>query len=208
MGHAARIAVMTADDYLAWEAQQAERHEFIDGEIVAMAGAEDRHVTAAGNAFVALRQHLAGTPCRTFMSDMRLQSATTNSYFYPDVLVTCSEADRDRPMAKRDPLLLVEVLSPGTAAYDRGEKFAHYRRLPSLREVAFVDLDSRRVDVYRRGADGLWVLHPFEPGEAVTLASVELTIPAATLFADVDPPAAASGPPAAPATPSAQAGTA
>jgi Uma2 family endonuclease len=82
--------------------------------------------------------------------------------------------------------LIVEVLSPSTAAYDLGEKFAHYRRIASLREIAFIDLDARRTEVYRKGADALWVLHSFDRSEDVRLASVDLTITAAVLFADVD----------------------
>ncbi|HEU0203435.1 MAG TPA: Uma2 family endonuclease [Burkholderiaceae bacterium] len=184
---------MTPDEYLAWEAAQTERHDYLNGEVFAMAGAEDRHVTAAGNIYMALRQHLTGTPCRAYMSDMKIQAAE-NFFFYPDVLVTCSEADRQRPLVKREPTLIVEVLSPSTAAYDRGEKFAHYRQIPTLKEFALVDLETRRTDVYRKGTDGLWVLHPFEAGGTVTLASVDLSISAAVLFADVDeaPPAAAA----------------
>ena len=79
---------MTAADYLAWEGIQTDRHEFVEGEIFAMSGAEDRHVTVCGNAYIALRQHLSGSPCRTCMNDMRLQVATAGSYFCPDVMVT------------------------------------------------------------------------------------------------------------------------
>ena len=133
MGQAAPRNILSAADYLAWEAVQTERHEYIDGEVFAMAGAEDRHVTVAGNFYIALRQHLSGSPCRTFMSDMRLHVAA-KSYFYPDVLVTCSALDLASPMVKTEPKLIVEVLSPGTAAYDRGLKFSHYRRIASLEE--------------------------------------------------------------------------
>ena len=118
---------LSAEDYLVWEAAQPERHEFVDGEVFAMAGAEDRHVTVTGNVYMALRQHLRGTPCRTFMADMKVQAHADSSYFYPDVLVTCSAADADSRQIKREPRLIVEVLSPGTEAYDRGEKFVRYR---------------------------------------------------------------------------------
>ncbi|MEN9485566.1 MAG: hypothetical protein RJB37_3446 [Pseudomonadota bacterium] len=187
MGHPASTPTMTAADYLAWEALQLDRHEFLDGEVWAMAGAEDRHVTIALNVAMALKQHLRGTPCRTFMSDMKLHAESANSYFYPDVFVTCSDADRASPLLKREPTLVIEVLSPGTAAYDRGAKFAHYRQMPTLREIALIDPDARRVDVYRHGTDGLWVLHPFDPGQGMTLASVEgLHIPDDALYADID----------------------
>jgi Uma2 family endonuclease len=122
MGQAAQKTTFTATDYLAWEAQQVERHEFLDGEVFAMAGAEDRHVTVAMNLAFALRQHLGGSPCRTYMSDMRLRVAAANAYFYPDVMVTCSAQDLSSPMHKTEPKLIAEVLSPGTAAYDRGVK--------------------------------------------------------------------------------------
>ena len=194
MGYAAKLPGLTAEEFLAWEAGQAERHEFVQGEVFAMAGAEDRHVTATGNVYMSLRQALAGTPCRTYMTDMKVQPLGSSDFFYPDVLVTCSAADRASALVKHEPKLLVEVLSPGTAAYDRGEKFAHYRRIATLEEFALIDLDSRRTDVYRRGADGLWVLHPFEPGQAVHFTSVAVTVSADALFAEVDepPPAAAS----------------
>ena len=185
MGHAEQKAAFSAADYLAWEAAQLDRHEYIDGEVFAMAGAEDRHVTVAGNLYIALRQHLGGSPCRTFMSDMRLHVAAANSYFYPDVLVTCSALDLASPLVKTEPKLIAEVLSPSTAAYDRGLKFSHYRSLASLQEYVLIDLDSRSTDCYRKGADGLWVLHPFARGEPVSLASVALELTAAQLFAEV-----------------------
>ena len=185
MGHAEQKAIFSAADYLAWEAEQLDRHEFIDGEVFAMAGAEDRHVTVAGNLYIALRQHLAGSPCRTFMSDMRLHVATANSYFYPDILVTCGALDAASPLVKTEPKLIAEVLSPGTAAYDRGLKFSHYRSLPSLQEYVLIDLDTRSTDCFRKRDDGLWVLHPFARGEPVALVSVALELTAAQLFAEV-----------------------
>lgn len=188
MGLPAHQATFTADDYLAWEPTQLDRHEYLDGEVFAMAGAEDRHVTVSMNIAFALRQHLTGSPCRTYMSDMRLQVAAVNSYFYPDVLVTCSALDAASSLVKTEPKLIIEVLSPSTAAYDRGLKFGHYRSLPSLQEYVLVDLDSRTTDCYRLGSDGFWVLHPFARGEAVSLASVALTLTADQLFADVVEP--------------------
>ena len=189
---------MTAQEFLAWDAAQTVRHEFIAGRLHVLhgddepplAGAGEAHVTVAGNLYVALRQHLAGTPCRTFITDMKLHVEVANAFFYPDVMVTCSAADAADPLVKRDPVLLVEVLSPTTAAYDRGDKFAAYRQLPGLREYLLVDTESRRCDLYRKGADGLWVLHPFEAGHALRLESVALDLPAAQLWAEVP---AASG---------------
>ena len=188
MGYAAEITSMTAAEFLAWDATQTVRHEFVGGGVYSMAGAEERHVTASLNVAMVLRGHLRGTPCRTFIVDMKLRVEPAEAYFYPDVMVTCSAADATDPLVKREPVLLVEVLSPATAAYDRGGKFAAYRMLPSLREYLLVDPQSRRCDVYRLGADGLWVLHPFEPDETVRLDSVGLDLEALALWEEVAPP--------------------
>jgi Uma2 family endonuclease len=97
MGNAAEQLRVSGAEFLAWEAAQTTKHEFVAGEIFAMAGAEDRHVTVSMNLALALRQHLRGTACRTFMSDMKLAVEAEDSYFYPDVFVTCSTADAGRP---------------------------------------------------------------------------------------------------------------
>lgn len=185
-GQAAADLRMSMAQFLDWEAAQAQRHEFVAGEVFAMAGADDAHVTVALNVAMALRRHLAGTPCRVYMSDMKLAVRESQGVYYPDVMVTCSEADRASALVKSEPKLLVEVLSPSTAAFDRGDKFADYRRLASLQEYALVDPKTRRSDVYRKGADDLWVLHPADAGQSLVLSSVALEIDAQTLFAEVD----------------------
>ena len=185
MGHAEIRASMTAAEFLAWDETQTLRHEFVRGEVFAMAGAGEAHVTVALNIAMALRRHLHGTPCRTFITDMKLRVEAADAFYYPDVMVTCSPTDAGDPLVKREPVLLVEVLSPATAAYDRGDKFAAYRTLASLREYLLVDTDSRRCDLYRRGDDGLWVLHPFEPGQAVRIESVALDLAATALWDEV-----------------------
>lgn len=192
MGLPAEKTRFTAEDYLQWEAGQTLRHEYVDGEVFAMAGADDRHVTVSLNAAMALRQHLSGTPCRTYMADMKLHVQAANSFHYPDVMVTCSPADAQDRLVKREPRLLIEVLSESTAGYDRGAKFGFYRLLPSLQEYALIDPQDRTVDVYRKGPDGLWVLHPFAAGATVRLDSVGLDLPAAVLFAEVDDAPAAA----------------
>lgn len=186
MGQAAATPTLTKAGFLAWEAGQTVRHEFVGGEVFAMAGAEDRHFTAAFNLAAALRQHLKGTPCRVYMSDVKLHVEAADSIFYPDLMVTCSAADAAQRLVKSEASLVVEVLSPGTAAYDRGAKFAAYRRLPTLQEYVLVDIDARSCEVYRRGADGLWVLHPFAPEDTMRLASVDANVPCAQVFADLE----------------------
>lgn len=120
------------------------------------------------------------------MSDMKVQVEASRSFFCPDLLVTCTDAHHQSRLVKREPSLIVEVLSPSTASYDRGEKFAHYRRIASLQEYALIDLDTRRCDVYRKGPDGLWVLHPVEVGEAMELVTGGLSLAADDLFDGVE----------------------
>ena len=186
---------MTAAEFLAWDAGQTVKHEFVRGEVFAMAGGEDRNYTLAGNLYMALRQHLRGSPCRIYGSDVKLRVEAEDCVFYPDLMVTCSAADATDRLVKREPVLVVEVLSPSTAAFDRGEKFAAYRRLPSLAEFLLVDLDARRCELFRKGADGLWVLHPTQGEEPLQLASLGLTVEAEALWADLEPelPAPAAG---------------
>jgi Uma2 family endonuclease len=201
VGYALKKQPMTAREFLAWdEKQTAERYEFVRGEVFMMTGGTDRNSTLAGNLYIALREHLRGTPCRAYVSDVKLRVEAADCFFYPDLMVTCSPTDAASRLIKREPLLVVEVLSPSTAAFDRGDKFAHYRQLPSLQEYLLVDVDSRRCDLHRKGADGLWVLHPTEAEQALVLASVDLTLPAADLWAELEPELDhEAGPDAAPA---------
>lgn len=171
-------------DFLAWEAVQPERHEYLDGEVFAMGGASDAHGTVALNLGAALHQHLRGTPCRPFIADMKVDVAAANACFYPDVLVTCDERDRNPEAShrKRHPCLIVEVLSPSTEAFDRGEKFAAYRRLPALSEYVLIAIEARRIEVFRRDADGHWVLYPYDETETLVLESINLQLPAHEVF--------------------------
>ena len=178
----------TAADYLAWEIEQPDRHDFVDGEVYAVSGGEDRNATVALNVYIALRQHLRGTKCSVYVTEVRLHVRARDNYFYPDVMVTCSDADRASRLSKSDPILIVEVLSKSTEAYDRGEKFANYRAIDTLCEYVMIDINSRCVDLHRKGTDGLWVLHPSEMvhvGAILTLESVKLKIDSATLFAEL-----------------------
>jgi Uma2 family endonuclease len=182
----AKLPAFSGDDYLAWEAQQPGRSEYVAGEVFAMAGVEDRHACASLNLAMALRAELRGSPCRVYRSDVKLRVEAADAYFYPDVFVTCSAADLADRLIKREPVLVAEVLSDSTAAYDRGSKFAAYRQLASLREVLFVDLARRAVDLYRRGDDGLWVLHPLQAGDTMALSSVGLSVPVDRIFDDLE----------------------
>ena len=175
-----------ADAYLAWEAEQPEKHEYVHGEVFAMSGASDAHVTVAGNMAVVLHSHLRGGPCRVFIARMKLFVQADDAFYYPDVFVTCAEADRAQDQYKSAPTLVVEVLSPSTGAYDRGAKFASYRKLPSLREYVLIDPQRLSVDLFRRDEGGRWALYPSEAGQVVELASVGLALPIEALYEEVE----------------------
>lgn len=181
-------APMTPDEYLVWEQDRPEKNEYVEGLVYAMSGATDAHVTIAGNLFAMLRGHLRGGPCRAFVADMKVRVAPEGPFFYPDVFVTCDERDRERELFKEHPLLVIEVLSPGTAAFDRGRKFAWYRRIEALREYVLVDAESRSVECFRRNEEGRWVLHPYGERDRVELASVGFSCAMDAVYEDVSLP--------------------
>lgn len=169
------------DEFIAWENQQSGRHEFFRGEIFAMVGARRVHGIVAGNLFAALKNTLKGTPCRAFMESMKLQIAD-DSIFYPDVFVTCDAADLMTEYVFRSPVLIAEILSESTQAFDRGVKFAAYRRIPSLKEYVLIDPDLKTVEVFRRGGDGLFTLHDYTGHERFRLESLACELAAAEVF--------------------------
>ena len=171
-------------DFLVWEHGQTERHEYVDGEVFAMTGVRDRHNVIGGNLYLALRAHLKGTPCKTYMAEVKLEVTPADSVFYPDVFVTC-EAPSD-PLIKRDASLIIEVLSPSTEAYDRGRKFAAYRMLASLKEYVLVTTDEPHIEVFTRADDGAWLLRDYQPGDFFTLSSVDCPCSVDDVYDDVD----------------------
>ena len=154
---------LTPDEYLQMEAKSPVKHEYIDGEIYAMAGASDPHVTIAGNLFALLRSHVRSSGCRVYISDMKARIEALNRFYYPDILVTCDPRDQETPTYKRFPTLIIEVLSDSTEAFDRGDKFADYQNLESLREYVLINTKRQRVECFRRNDEGLWVLQFYRP---------------------------------------------
>lgn len=176
----------SASDYLVWEAEQQTRNEFVDGEVFATSGGSEAHNLVTGNLYVLLRNQLRGSPCRVFVSDMKLRLEASNAFFYPDVFVTCVPSDRER-LYKETPCCIAEVLSPSTERYNRGGKFAHYSRLESLREYLLLDPDHPGAELFRLDASGHWVLYTFGPDEEVELTSLSARVRVADLFEDVEP---------------------
>ncbi len=178
---------LSHSEYLHLEEQSDLKHEYIDGEAYAMAGASDRHVTIAGNLFAVLRSHLRGSGCRVYMSDMKAKIETANRFFYPDVMVTCDERDKASKNYKGYPCLIVEVLSDSTEAFDRGDKFSDYQQLDSLQEYILISTNRQKVDRFWRNEAGLWVLQPYSlPNSLVQIQSANLEIDFATVYEDVD----------------------
>ncbi len=187
MSQLAHRLAFTYDDYLEWEQRQPERHEYVRGEVFAMADNTDRHNEISGNFAILLRQHLRGTPCRAYMADVKVRVEAADCGFYPDVQVTCAESDRADRLVKRSPVLVVEVLSDSTASYDLGDKFAAYQQLDSLREYVLVDQDRVRVQIYR-WRDGQWWVDNIGPGRRLRLDSVALDCPVEALYEDLSEP--------------------
>jgi Uma2 family endonuclease len=131
-------ARFTPAEYLAWEEQQEIRYEYVDGEVYAMTGGTINHSQIAANLITILKNHLRGSGCRVLTSDAKVQTLAANSYSYPDVSVTCDERDRNASKYISHPCLIIEILSPSTEAYDRGNKFRRYRRSTSLQEYVLV----------------------------------------------------------------------
>jgi len=172
-------------DYLAYEAQSPVRHEYIAGEIFAMTGASIRHNVIAGNLFAELRTHLKGTPCRALIEGVKLRLRKEQSYFYPDVMVTCEdrlqELDSQQQIVEA-PLVVIEILSPTTEATDRREKLRAYRTLPSLKEYLLVSQEQAQVEIYRRRGDIGWDIITYEPGDTVEIASLEIKLGMAEIY--------------------------
>lgn len=177
---------LSLEGFLAWENQQVERHEFHRGEVFAMVGGRRIHERVIANLSRWLGNQLEGSACQVFVAGMKLQIAD-DTVLYPDVMVTCDRADLRADLALRSPALVIEVLSPSTQAYDRSQKFALYRRVASLQEYILIDPDTRRIESFRRGADGFWVLHDLSDGDTLKVASVDLQMSAADLFEGAEP---------------------
>jgi len=176
---------ISPEDYLAGEETSPIKHEYIDGQVYAIAGASDAHVTICLNLASALRNHVRGRGFRVYMSDMKAQIDTANIYYYPDILVTCDPRDRQLTNYKKYPCLIVEVLSSKTEAFDRGDKFADYQQLETLQEYILINQKRQRVECFRRNGDGFWVLQFYHPGCEIHLTSIDFRAFIEALYEDV-----------------------
>jgi Uma2 family endonuclease len=176
---------LTYAEYLAYERESKTKHEFVNGEAFAMAGASEDHNVISSNLVACIRPRLRGSSCRVFSSDMKLTIASAdNATYYPDVMVVCDRTDND-PYVKQKPCLLVEVLSPSTAMLDRREKLFNYKQLESLQEYVLVSQSEVKVDLYRRDSDGGWLVQSLGVGDTLHLQSIDLAIALSDIYEDV-----------------------
>ncbi len=168
----------TAEEYLTLERSASSKSEFHDGQIFAMTGASRKHNLVSGNIYRELSLQLKSRPCEAYINDMRVKAAEARSYHYPDIVVVCgTPAFEDAQVdTLLNPTLLIEVLSPSTEAYDRGGKFAHYRKIPTLCEYLLVTQDQPSIERYVREGD-VWILTEAVGLEAsVPLESIECVL--------------------------------
>jgi Uma2 family endonuclease len=182
------VPALSLDQFLAWENAQPTRNEFHRGVVLPTGDMTRRESVVTGNLSRHLGNQLGNYPCQVFAYSMKVQIGD-DTILYPDVFVTCDKADLRTEMIFRSPLLVAEVVSPGSQAYDRSKKFALYRRLPSLQEYVLVDPETRRIEAFRRTSDNQWLFVDMSTEPAVRLASIDQSIPLADVFDGIDPPA-------------------
>ncbi|MEP1079599.1 Uma2 family endonuclease [Leptolyngbya sp. PL-A3] len=187
---------MAPEAYLEWEAQQPLRYEYLNGMAYAMTGDTVPHNDIALNLYRTLYSHLRSIGCRVNVADVKVQVSNNGPYFYPDVIVSCHEQDQRARKLIQFPCLIIEILSPGTAGFDRGEKFRAYRRLHTLQEYVLVDSETRSVDCYRRNEHGKWELTAYPPDEdpdngsdlEVHFISIDFRCPLSLIYENIDFP--------------------
>lgn len=186
MNEPARKSTLTFAEYLEQERTSDIKHEFVNGDVFDMAGGTIEHGRLAARVTKTLGVQLEGRPCDTFNADVRVRVLATGLATYPDLSIVCGRLERDPADANTitNPIVIVEVLSDSTEKYDRGEKLAHYRRIPSLQEYVLVSQLDPRIEVFRRNEDGKsWTLHISEASESAKLASIECELAVDRLYA-------------------------
>lgn len=165
---------LSVDEYLEFEELSQERHEYVAGRVFAMVGATDAHNVIASNLLRNLYDPVSAVGCRVYMSDMKLWVQSSQSFYYPDIMVTC-EPVQPQSTYKSSPCLVIEVLSPSTMDVDRREKLIAYRHLPSLVEYALVYQDKMLIEVYRKDEQGSWHCAVYEGDTKVPFSALPNT---------------------------------
>jgi Uma2 family endonuclease len=166
---------LTPEEYFAWEEQQLEKHELIDGQVYAMTGGSKNHSLISVRLITLFANHLEGSGCETGNSDLRVNIAETNNYTYPDISVTCDDRDKTTTQYIAYPCLIVEVLSKTTEAYDRGGKFRMYQNNPVLKDYLLVSSTAIEMDLYHKNDAGQWMIINYGEGDTIELKSINLS---------------------------------
>ena len=175
---------LSPEEYLAWERKQPFKNEYHNGQIIAMSGASRAHNRITLDTATQLNIQLMDGECEVFAGDMRVRTDPTVSYYYPDVIVVCGEPrfEDDTFDTLLNPIVVIEVLSPSTAAFDRGEKFEHYKQIASLQEYILVSQDNVRVEHYLC-QETQWIHSTLQHLEdTLSLASIECTLPLRAIY--------------------------
>lgn len=169
---------LTPEEYFAWEETQEEKHDYVHGEVFSMSGSTRIHHDIALNLAFALRLAFRDTDCWVYTSDMRVQVEPRGRYTYPDLSAVCgrSEFADAKETTLANPSFIVEVLSESTEAYDRGEKLAAYREIPSVQEIVLLRQDRRAAEIYRREGKNRWSIEEISSDGALELASIGATV--------------------------------
>jgi Uma2 family endonuclease len=180
-----KLPRFTPEEYFQWEEQQKIRHEYINGEVYAMSGGTINHSKIASNLNFILKSHLRGSGCQVLTSDAKVNIVQSNDYVYPDLSVTCDDRDRSTSQYITYPCLVVEVLSPSTANYDRGDKFRMYRRNHSLQDYLLIDTEKIAIDLYRQNELRNWEIVNYQAGDMIELKSVNLSCLIEDIYEDI-----------------------
>jgi Uma2 family endonuclease len=175
-------AYFTPEQYLEIERISPIKHEYLDGQIIAMAGATKAHVLITGNLSALLLNHLRGSGCISYATNMKVRLPHSRLFYYPDLAVTCDDNDKNsNEDFIQHPKLIIEVLSDSTEAFDRGDKFADYKTIASLGEYVLVHQNQMLVECFRRNGN-LWMVTIYRNGDAIEFASVDFTCSIAELY--------------------------
>ncbi|MBZ8179492.1 Uma2 family endonuclease [Oscillatoria salina] len=184
---------MTPEEYLEWEEKQPIKYQYIKGEVYAMTGGTLSHNSIALNLASALKIHLRQKGCKVFIADAKLGVSQQGPFHYPDIMVTCDRRDQTARKLVYHPCLIIEVLSPSTEAFDRGDKFKHYRRINTLKEYVLIDPETINIECYRLNENNKWELTPYtaddftaELDSEIHLTSVDFHCPISLIYEDVE----------------------
>lgn len=176
----------TPEEYLEIERISTIKHEYLQGQIVAMAGASKAHVIITGNLSALILSHLRGSGCLSYTTDMKVRFPTLGIFYYPDLAVTCDDRDK---RSNEDyilyPKLIVEVLSDSTEAFDRGQKFLDYKTIFGLEEYIVIHQKQILVEQFKRQSDGFWIPQIYRSEDRVEFPSIEFSCPIAALYENI-----------------------